>query len=144
MIRTATSEDIPAIVDIFRTARATAMPWLPVLHSAAGDLKFFERVVREYDVEVAELEGAVAGFISSEGDWLEQLYITPSRQGQGLGSALVARAQDKAISLQLWVFEQNVAAQRFYLKHGFSEVERTDGANNEERCPDIRMMWQRA
>jgi ribosomal protein S18 acetylase RimI-like enzyme len=43
--------------------------------------------------------------------------------------------------LQLWVFETNVGAQRFYRRHGFVEVERTDGAGNEEKAPDIRMAW---
>jgi hypothetical protein len=32
-------------------------------------------------------------------------------------------------------------AQRFYLRHGFVEVERTDGAGNEEHAPDIQYGW---
>ena len=44
--------------------------------------------------------------------------------------------------LQLWTFQANAPAQRFYERHGFHEVERTDGAGNEERSPDIRYRWQ--
>ena len=29
----------------------------------------------------------------------------------------------------------------FYRRHGFTEVRRTDGADNEEHVPDVRMVW---
>ncbi len=32
-------------------------------------------------------------------------------------------------------------ARAFYARHGLVELERTDGAGNEERAPDIRMAW---
>jgi ribosomal protein S18 acetylase RimI-like enzyme len=44
--------------------------------------------------------------------------------------------------LALWTFQVNVAAQRFYERHGFIAVERTDGLRNEEREPDVRYVWQ--
>jgi chorismate mutase len=61
---------------------------------------------------------------------------------QGVGSALL----DLVKSLRpggfcLWVFETNEGARRFYLRHGLAELERTDGAGNEERAPDLRMAW---
>lgn len=144
MIRTATVSDAPAIAAISRSARAAAMPWLPVLHSVEGDLTFFTRAVTQYHVEVAEVDGAVAGFIALDDDWVDHLYIAPAHQGKGLGSALLTRAKARADFLQLWVFQQNIAAQGFYAKHGFAEVERTDGSTNEERCPDLRMTWHHA
>jgi hypothetical protein len=39
--------------------------------------------------------------------------------------------------LKLWTLQSNAGAQRFYLRHGFVEADRTDGADNEERAPDI-------
>jgi ribosomal protein S18 acetylase RimI-like enzyme len=35
----------------------------------------------------------------------------------------------------------NERAQRFYERHGFTEVERTDGSDNEERAPDIQYAY---
>jgi ribosomal protein S18 acetylase RimI-like enzyme len=46
-----------------------------------------------------------------------------------------------AEGLQLWTFQANEPAQRFYERHGFVDAERTDGAGNEERAPDIRYQW---
>jgi chorismate mutase len=41
----------------------------------------------------------------------------------------------------LWVFESNEPARAFYRRRGCLELERTDGAANEERAPDIRVAW---
>lgn len=145
MIRSATAKDVPAVAKTFQAARVTAMPWLPVLHTPAGDLKFFERLVLSKDrFEVAEIDDHVAGFCCVQDDWIEQLYIHPDHQWQGLGSAFIQRAKTGKSHLQLWVFEQNLPAQSFYAAHGFICVEKTDGSNNEERCPDQRMTWDRS
>jgi GNAT superfamily N-acetyltransferase len=44
--------------------------------------------------------------------------------------------------LVLWTFQANSAAIAFYLREGFVEIERTDGAGNEEGLPDVRMIWR--
>ena len=41
-------------------------------------------------------------------------------------------------SLQLWTFQVNDRARRFYERNGFTIAEMTDGAGNQEREPDIR------
>ena len=46
--------------------------------------------------------------------------------------------------LWLWAFVSNEGAQRFYLRHGFLEVERTDGSRNEEGAPAIQYAWSPA
>ena len=43
--------------------------------------------------------------------------------------------------LQLWTFASNVGAQRFYERHGFVAIRRTDGRDNEEGAPDILYVW---
>ena len=43
--------------------------------------------------------------------------------------------------MQLWAFQSNTGALRFYERHGFVAVEETDG-DNEERAPDVRMVWR--
>ncbi len=77
--------------------------------------------------------------------WLEQLYVLPDWQGRGVGSALVEHAKRLQPSgLQLWVFASNKPAIAFYEPRGFRIVESTDGASNEERAPDHRMVWRPA
>jgi len=49
--------------------------------------------------------------------------------------------RERPHGLWLWTFVSNEGAQRFYERHGFAEVERTDGRANEERAPDVLYAW---
>jgi len=97
----------------------------------------------ETETWIAEEDPGVAnGFISIGKRSVEQLYVSPGRTGRGLGSSLVRHAQARRpAGLELWTFQVNVGARRFYERHGFRAVELTDGAGNEERQPDVRYVW---
>ena len=45
--------------------------------------------------------------------------------------------RERPQGLQLWAFQSNTGARRFYERHGFVEVRRTDGRDNEEGAPDV-------
>ena len=86
----------------------------------------------------------VAAMMALTAGWIEQLYVEPAAQGQGLGAALLAtakRAAHGAAGLDLWAFQANAQARRFYERHGFVAVAFTDG-DNEERVPDMRYAWR--
>jgi ribosomal protein S18 acetylase RimI-like enzyme len=73
---------------------------------------------------------------------VEHLYVKPDAQRAGIGSTLLDAAKARRpAGLRLWVFQRNEGARAFYAKHGFAEVERTDGAANEEREPDVLLAW---
>lgn len=92
---------------------------------------------------VAELDGAVVAFCSLGDGWIEQLYVAPGHTGHGIGSRLVELAKERQPGgLQLWTFQVNAGARRFYERHGFRVVEMTDGSANEERQPDVRYAWR--
>ena len=54
--------------------------------------------------------------------------------------ALQRQSDEGWDSLQLWTFQVNDRARAFYARHGFREVELTDGATNEEHEPDVRLL----
>jgi GNAT superfamily N-acetyltransferase len=84
-------------------------------------------------------EDQVIAMLALHDDWVEQLYVSPVRQGQGVGRALIELAKRRRpAGLQLWTFAANEPARRFYERSGFVAVEETDGSGNEERAPDIR------
>ena len=91
---------------------------------------------------VATAEGSVIGFLALREEWVEQLYVRQPWTGRGIGSRLMtlAKARQPA-GLQLWTFQVNSGARRFYERHGFSAMELTDGLGNEERQPDVRYAW---
>ncbi|MFJ7272830.1 GNAT family N-acetyltransferase [Streptomyces sp. NPDC099050] len=120
---------------------------LPTVRLAHGDDEvrdwFAAVVVPHHETWIAVAEGAVAGLLVLDGEELEQLYLEPSWRGKGLGDRLIALAkQQRPDGLGLWTFQVNAPAQRFYERHGFTAVERTDGLRNEEHEPDIRYVWR--
>ncbi len=143
-IRRARIDDMAAIARLFRTTREACLPYLPKLHTPEEDLRFFrERVFRETDIWVAE-HAHIVGFISYRMGWIDHLYVHPDFHARGTGSALLCKAMEVHSNLQLWVFQKNATAIRFYAARGFRLVEQTDGRANEEREPDARYAWHRS
>jgi GNAT superfamily N-acetyltransferase len=142
--RMALAEDAGAIAWLHRAARAAAMPWLAVVHSPEEDLAYFrENVLPSADVKVAEADGVLAGFIARRDAWIDHLYIAPAFWRKGIGRQLLGPEMASAIRLELWTFQRNEGARRFYESHGFRAAEFTDGARNEECEPDMRYVWTR-
>jgi GNAT superfamily N-acetyltransferase len=137
VIRAARPEDAEAVVRIFRESRAEAMPWLPIVHSAAEDLDYFRSTLAG-QAFVFEFEGRIAGFAVLGGAVLDALYVAPEAQAQGVGAALFDWAvQLRPHGFRLWVFRDNAHARRFYEARGCRVLRETDGAGNEERTPDV-------
>ena len=141
-LRAAEATDADAIAAVFGAARRSALAYLPVLHSAEEDRAFFAGVVAGGGTTVALEDGHVVAFIAVGEARVEHLYVEPPHSRQGIGTTLLRAAQAaRPGGLDLWVFERNTAAIAFYERHGFRIAERTDGAGNEEREPDARMVW---
>ena len=141
-LRPARAGDVDAIVDVFRSARAAALPYLPAVHTHDEHLAYFGGQVASGLTTVAIDGDAVVGFMVLRAARVEHLYVEPGAQRRGIGSMLLFRAQAlHGGGLDLWLFQRNRAAIAFYEKHGFAVAELTDGAANEEREPDARMTW---
>ncbi len=136
------SDLLANLVRIWREARANRLQFLTDLHSAEEDAAYLSRVVLpKNQVWIAEVDEAVVGYIAFENRWVNQLHVAPPFQGRGLGSQLLAIAKRCNRTLQLWGFEVNLPAIRFYEHQGFRTIERTAGASNEAKRPDRRMQW---
>jgi GNAT superfamily N-acetyltransferase/chorismate mutase len=144
VLRAATVDDLPVLAEVHLASRAGAgEAFPPGVHTddearswvAGWDLT-------AYDVHVAVLDGRVVGYSRSTPTWLDDLYVVPDAQGHGVGTALLRRVLAlHPDGVGLWVFESNQPARDFYARHGFVALERTDGSANEERAPDIRLVW---
>jgi len=143
-LRPATAADAARLTEIHRTSRAAAMPWLATPHDAQETAAWMAGVVLVEDTVLVDEEGGqVTGFAALHDDWLEHLYVDPDRQGRGVGSRLLAAAQEsRPDGLRLFVFTRNAAARRFYERAGFVLVEQGDGSGNEEREPDCLYRWR--
>ncbi len=142
MLRRARSDDLDAMVAIFRDSRAEAMPWLPVLHTAEEDREFFRGRMNEgHEFWVVESDGRVVGFAGMDGVELHQLYVDPAYQRRGVGDDLFARAKESMpAGFAWWVFQDNHRARGFYEARGGVVIELND-AGGEEQLPDALYEW---
>lgn len=150
-IRVAKSYESDACVDVYRAAWR-GMTFVPQdLHSAEEDRRWMRGVFAHQLVLVAETSeklaadassGQIVGLLSMGQGTVHNLYIRPGYQKQGIGHELLEMAKiSSGGQLQLWVFEPNKGAIRFYKRHGFVTVRKTDGSDNEEQVPDRLMAW---
>jgi GNAT superfamily N-acetyltransferase len=141
-LRRATLSDMDAVARLNRHVRKTCFPNLPDLHTPEEDLAFFRNEVFPASVIwLAEAGSQLVGFAAVSEGWLDHLYVDPSWHGRGVGSTLLRIVKDENDRLDLWTFQSNVQARRFYEHRGFRLVEMTDGSENEERTPDAHYRW---
>jgi len=145
-IRRARDEEIEPLTRLFIRAR-NEMDYLPTVPDQAA-VPIAARIREHEEVWVAEEDGRLVGFLGIEASRnlggaavLEKLYVEPSVQNRGVGSALLDKAKElRPEELYLWVFQKN-PARRLYERHGFELVRLTDGADNMEREPDALYRW---
>jgi len=78
----------------------------------------------------------IAGFIALKDRHIDQLFVDPSSQRRGIGTALLSRAlQNLPGRITLDVFEENRGARAFYEKHGFEPRDRW--MNEQEGAIDL-------
>jgi GNAT superfamily N-acetyltransferase len=144
LLRPAAPGDAAAVAGVWLRSFAAALPTVRRAHSDDQVRGWIRDVLLpRHDVWVAEAGGAVVGLLALSEGWLDQLYLEPGRRGRGIGNRFVALAKERQpAGLQLWTFQVNEPARRFYERHGFVAVERTDGSRNEEREPDVRYVWR--
>lgn len=144
-LRAGRVDDLPRVAEVMIAARRAAHPAMPPFVHADEEVRRWVAgwSLGAADLWVAELGQAVVGFALATPTWLDHLYVDPRHAGTGVGSALLTLVQAvRPAGVGLWVFESNLPARRFYARHGFAEIRRTDGRDNEEGEPDIEMRWR--
>jgi len=142
-LRRAADEDAQAIAEVyFESFRL--LTFLPMLHTIEGYRWFIVNVIlNDCEVTVAEDKSGIVAFLARQGEEVRLLYTRPDRIGMGAGSQLIEASKATGVgALELWCFQANERARRFYEARGFHAIRFTDGADNEERMPDIRYRWE--
>ena len=158
-IRKAVQKDFSDIAKVHvHSWHDTYLDLLPIsyineMNNLAKKTAMWEQILRQPEVEVwvAQDGDAIVGFISyhSQNEHYEitTLYILPTYQQQGMGSALMKvslqdiTAANAAARFHLWVLETNTNAINFYKKHGFEQsAERHEEIYENTKIIDIKMI----
>ena len=145
--RNATTGDSDRIADIYLSSRKRYLSYAPLAHTDDAVRSWIkEQLIPSGNVTVVVIDGVISGFVAISRDdtvgWIDHLYIDPAIVGVGLGSLLMGEAKRLlGAPLRAYSFQQNVDARRFYRRHGFREIELSDGSLNEEKTPDVLLEW---
>ena len=144
-MRPATDEDAGAIAEVYFLS-FRLLTFLPMLHTLASYRWYVaNRMLKEWSVAVAEDDTGIVAFLGLRGEELGHCYVRPDRIGRGAGTLLIEAAKASGVTaLELWCFQANTRARRFYEARGFRPIRFTDGADNEERMSDVRYRWERS
>lgn len=119
MIRDFRNVDLEPVLDIWLRASIQAHHFIApeFWHSQLDAMR--EVYLPGAMSRVFEADGTVAGFCSVYGDTLAALFVSPERQGDGIGTRLLADAMASKSTLQLTVYSANARSIHFYENQGF-------------------------
>ncbi|MDA9237652.1 GNAT family N-acetyltransferase [Planktomarina sp.] len=115
---------------------------IPLVHNIEERADYGRWLLEHTSVTMIHNSSGVVGFLALEKHIIQGLYIKKDFQGFGFGQAAIKFAQKQFEELQLWVFQSNIGAQKFYQRLGFQIVEKSDGEDNDYRLPDIFYCWK--
>ena len=126
-IRQARDGDKEALVvlcrSVIRSNYATFLSAERVAQWLAGDAVESYTASHLGTCQVAEEAGEVVACHVTDGDLLDLLMVHPSRQGRGIGSAMLADAEARLFKahpvIRLESFAANTSTNRFYERHGW-------------------------
>jgi ribosomal protein S18 acetylase RimI-like enzyme len=142
-VRNARSQDMAICAGIYNDW-VDATDWMPRLHSRAEVVRHYESEAGSKRDTLVAVDGArVRGFVTLTDDgFITALYVEAPSRNQGVGGLLLERAKRELTpEARLYTFQANAQAQAFYARHGFVEINRTTG-DNDENLPDILMEWR--
>jgi GNAT superfamily N-acetyltransferase len=146
-IRPAREDDAAGIADVYLASFAATYEF-PRAHSDADTRRWIANVLltsREVWVAKATADGSIVAMMALTDEMVDQLYVAPGWTAQGVGSRLIGLAKSRRPNgLDLYTFQVNRGARRFYERHGFVQVASSGGSQNEERQPDVRYAWRPA
>lgn len=140
--RRARPDEAGAVADLWLASRRASVPQIPpVVHTDVEVRSWFcDVVLPTLEVWVIGPSDDLVALMVLAPGWIDQLYVRPHCTGRGLGAQLVDLAKHECSSLDLWTFQTNLGARRFYERQGFVAVATTDG-DNEEGAPAVRYHW---
>lgn len=134
ILRPATAEDVSSIASIwYRGWQDGHIGHVPEeMTTARTERSFWSRAAQRLpDTTVAEIDGAVAGFVMVVDDEVEQVYVGRDQRGSGVANVLLTEAERRVRhggheTAWLAVVAGNERARRFYAKCGWVDEGRFD------------------
>ena len=138
--------DFDAVTILWRVAREKSLPDFQREkgHFFYEDQNYFRHhILPVNQVWVVEVDHHPVAFMAMKDEFIDQLYIHPDYQRQGLGRALLDFARQRSPEhVWLYTLQVNINARAFYEKNGFI-AEKFGISPPPESEPDVEYHWRR-
>lgn len=128
ILRQAREKDFDQMVKIWQASVRATHDFL-----TENDISNLRKLIRSeifyldsVDIKVLEKDYEILGFIGTENNNIEMLFIAPSYFGKGVGKYLLDYAINDKKCTKVEVNEQNPRALNFYQKYGFVVKSRSE------------------
>jgi putative acetyltransferase len=138
-IRKADIDDFSVLSEIWLEASLIAHHFIPEAYWKENKLKMQHVYLPMSEVYLAEYHHQIYGFIALLDHKLAAIFVSPSHQGKGVGTALIQYAQAIRTELELNVYQENPQSVQFYKTLGFEVVE--EGIDFETNSKEFLMRW---
>jgi GNAT superfamily N-acetyltransferase len=144
IVRPLREGDLEAVMRLWHETSEDTYGFLPTEAERTYEERsryFRGTIAVENELWVAEEPEGLAGLLARRDDYIDRLYVHPSRQRRGVGAALLAKARELSPSgLRLFTHQGNPKARAFYEKEGFVAV-RFGTSPPPECAPDVEYRW---
>lgn len=137
-----TPDDLEELTNVWRDAVEATHHFLPLKTIERLELLVRDEYLPSLRLQVAERRGCISGFIGMEKNQVAMLFVADEARSTGIGSTLLAWAQNQSVRLSLDVNEQNPRAAVFYIKRGFAVVGRSETDTRGCPFPLLHMSWE--
>ena len=145
-VREMRDHELDAVIELWHETSASTYTFIAIERdrSLEDRRRFFnQNIAPQCVLWVVGHGDRVLGFMAMKGSSIDRLYVLPSAQRRGLGTALVEKAKLlHPTGLRLHTHQKNLKACAFYEKHGFRPV-RFGTSPPPENEPDVEYHWQR-
>jgi len=139
----ATRRDVQPIARILG-GWAAETAWIPAPDTPDPHRDDARLLLDRTEVTVARHRRRAIGFIALNNGAVQSLYLATAMRGLGIGRLLLDHAKSRHSRLELWTYQANARARRFYARHGFYENRLSNGEGNDQKLPDVHMVWARS
>lgn len=122
-IRQYAISDLDAVLRSWESATRLAHPFMTDEFIDQERTNVAEIYLPNTDTWVAEIDGEVEGFIALMGNEVGAIFLMPEFHSQGVGKALMDKAQEIHGDLEVEVFKENTIGRKFYTRYGFELLE---------------------
>jgi len=145
-IRNYRPEDFDALTILWRISREKSLPEFQNKkgHFFYEDQNYFrDHILKENTVFVVESGQRPVAFMAIKDEFVDQLYVHPDYQNQGIGKALLDYARKRSPEhVWLYTLQINLNARAFYEKNGFI-AEKYGMSPPPESEPDVEYHWRK-